>query len=288
MIIRHYDVQSPETKPPDNDNWQPTWHGYWELKACETQNRKLALLAQDKTTHSRGMITEPEFEKDCLLSILSDIKHDQVNMFELGAGWGRMSLALAGAINHKIVPMIPSSYFCVAVEAEPTHYQWLKRNFEAQQIDGVAIHGAVSNKPGKTILGINSDPAEEYGQGAISPFSVGGIIYQLTKKTIRVPVYTIDQLVKKHLIQRLDIVDIDVQGFECKVIQGAKDSIKNWLIDYLMIGTHNKEYNLQLRELLSGSFELVIDIPPNTVFLEWFKPVKMNDGMQVYRRKSLA
>jgi FkbM family methyltransferase len=293
MIVRHFDTTTPRTKPPQSVGWQPTWHGYWEMTQCENQHRKAEYIETDRVIHKEGMITEVEFERDCLLSILSDIKHKKVNMFELGAGWGRMSLAMAGAIDFKIIPMIPVSYRCLAVEAEPTHYKWLKEHFEAQKINGIAVQGAVSNKSGFCHFDVNDEPDSQYGQ-AIIPIinrynipSIGNVINVLKKRTVKVPVFTIDQLIKLYDFDHVDIVDIDVQGAEYKVMKGAAESIGKDKIDYLLIGTHQTRFNDDLSRLLSPKFDLVVNIYPDTPgSVRGFAPVKTHDGIQLFRRKN--
>ena len=215
-------------------------------------------------------------------------------MFELGAGWGRMCLALAGAIDFKIAPIVPTSYRCLAIEAEPTHYQWIKEHFETQGINGIVIQGAVSNKTGTCRFNASPDPDSCYGQ-AISPLfssrklpSIAGIRNIITGRSIKVPKYTVDWLLRKHNFDHIDIVDVDVQGAECEVIAGAAESIKNNLIDYWLIGTHHKNLNDALRRSLSQKYDLVIDIYPNSmVTVNGFRPVECHDGIQLYKRKGL-
>jgi len=47
-------------------------------------------------------LIEEELEKQCFLSIIDQIEDKQIKMFELGAGAGRESLALAGVIDFNL------------------------------------------------------------------------------------------------------------------------------------------------------------------------------------------
>ena len=294
MIIRHFDVKTPQTQPPQSEGWQPTWHGYYEMAKCESPERKTEYAERDRAIHAEGMMTEADFERDCFLSVLADIKREHVNMFELGAGWGRMSLALAGVVNYGLIPLTPLSYRCLAVEGEPTHYQWLKEHFEMQKINGIVVHGAVSNKNGTCHFSADSSPDSCYGQ-AINPLlsrrkipSIGNLRNLITKKTIKIPAYTIDKLIQTYGFDHVDIIDIDVQGTEYEAMLGAADSIRNDLIDYMLIGTHHRELNNALRRLLSPKFDLIVDIYPNSVAtVNGFAPVKCEDGIQLYQRKNI-
>lgn len=293
MIIRHFDVKTPQTQPPHDEGWEPTWHGYYEMTKCESQRRRVEYAERDRAIWAEGQITEAEFERDCFLSVLADIKRKHVNMFELGAGWGRMSLALAGVINYRIISLTPVSYRCLAVEGEPTHYQWIKEHFETQDINGIVVHGAVSNKNGACRFNASSTPDSCYGQ-AISPLishhkipSIRTLYNLITKRTIKVPMYTVDQLIQTYGFDHVDIIDVDVQGAEYEVMLGAAESIKNDLIDYWLIGTHHRKLNEAIRQLLSPKFDLIVDVYPNSVAtVNGFAPVRCHDGIQLYKRKN--
>jgi FkbM family methyltransferase len=294
MIVQHFNVTTPKTEPPQAEGWEQAWHGYYEMTKCESEQRRVEYAERDSTILAKGEMTEADFERDCLLSVLADIKKTHVNMFELGAGWGRMSLALAGTIDFKVVPIIPTSYRCLAVEAEPTHYHWLQEHFEIQNISGTAVQGAVARKNGSCRFDTGAMPDSCYGQ-AISPLfssrklpSLGGIRNRISGKAIKTPVYTVDHLIKTYEFEHVDIVDIDVQGAEYDVVSGSKESIKNGLIDYWLIGTHHKDYNTSLKRLLSTTYDLIVDIDPGTLAnIRNFAPVQCHDGIQLYKRKGL-
>ena len=173
MIIKHFDITVPKTAPPQEEGWNPTWHGYHEMARCESKQRRAEYAERDRAILARGEMTEDDFERDCFLSVLADVEKTHVNMFELGAGCGRMSLALAGVIDFKVVPVVPASCRCLAVEAEPTHYDWIKEHFGTQGINGTVVHGAVSKKNGFCRFNINPAPDSCYGQ-VISPYLAVG------------------------------------------------------------------------------------------------------------------
>ncbi|MBA7606401.1 hypothetical protein ES703_13549 [subsurface metagenome] len=271
MIIRHFDIQTPEAKPPQGKGWEQLWSRYYWMTKCISRQRRTEWAERDRNTRAEGKMTETEFQQDCLLSILADIKSNQVNILELGAGWGRICLALAGVIDYKIIPLIPISYRCLAVEGEPTHYQWAKEHFEIHNVRGIAVNGAVSSKSGTCRFSADASPDSQYGQSMIPLFnryripSPGGLYYILTKKTVKIPMYSLDHLVQTYGFDHVDILQMDVQGAEYKVMLGASESIKKDLIDYFFIGTHHRELNDAIRQSLSPKFDLIIDLYPDSV-----------------------
>ncbi len=295
MIVRHFDIKTPETKPPQDEGWEQMRHGYYVMTKCLSQQKRAQDAERDQAIQAEGQMTDTEFKQDCFLSVLADVGRQQVNMFELGAGWGRVCLELAGVVDYKVIPVIPVSYHCLAVEGEPTHYQWIKEHFEVQNINGTAIHGAVSDKDGTCRFTVSPDPDYCYGQTMVSPLNphkiptFGSIYHFFRKKYVKVPMYTVDHLIKKYEFDHLDIIHMDVQGAEYKVMLGAAESIRNNLIDYLLIGTHSGKLNDALKQLLTPNFDLIVDIYPRSVAkIEGSPPVRSHDGCQVYKRNNIS
>ena len=294
MIIRHFDIQTPEAKPPQGKGWEQLWSGYYWMTKCISRQIRTEWAERDRNTRAEGKMTETEFQQDCLLSILADIKSNQVNILELGAGWGRICLALAGVIDYKIIPLIPVNYRCLAVEGEPTHYQWAKEHFEIHNVRGIAVNGAVSSKSGTCRFSADASPDSQYGQTMIPLFnryripSPGGLYYILTKKTVKIPVYTVDQLIQTYRFDHVDILQMDVQGAEYKVMLGAFKSIQSDLIDYILINVHDRELGGEIKRLLTPKFDLIVDIPRQSVGeVDGFPPIKCGDGIQLYKRKTI-
>ena len=294
MKLKHFNITSPGTSPPENEGWEPTWYGYYEMTKCETPDRRKEYLENDREIHAKGMLTEADFERECLLNILADIDKEDVTMFELGAGWGRMSMALAGTIDFQIIPLQIKTYRCLAVEAEPVHFQWTEEHFEKQGINATAIHVAVSDKGGYCRFNASLNPKTCYGQAINTLFlnnwipNIGGIMNFFSRKTIRVPAFTIDQLMKNFKFDHVNIIDIDVQGAEFEVVSGAVNSIRNHQIDYWLIGTHNSILNDKIAELLETDYELIVNLYPNNIGrIDGFNPVDCHDGIQLFRSKNL-
>lgn len=290
MNIQHFDIKSPDITFTNNNYWIPTWYGYSRMAKCESKERLMLSVESDAKIKSIGYITEEDFERDCLLSILADIKKESINMFEIGAGYGRTCLSLAGTIDYEIIPVMPTNYRCLAVEGEPTHFAWLKSHFLEHNIKGETIFGAVSNKIGSCYFDISTPPEINYGQ-TIDPLlnkfhipSINNIKKMITKKSQRIPQYTVDQLIKMYSFDSVDILNIDVQGYEYKVIEGSVDSIENNLIDYILIGTHNPTINDRISAKLKNKYELVVNIYPlTTANIKGLPPVSFQDGIQLYK-----
>ena len=161
MFIRQFDVHIPRTFPPASEGWGKMWdgfYGYYAMTRCVSKKRQQEWEDLKDSVRKMGEIELGGFQQVCLLSILADIKQRHVTVFELGAGWARLCLAIAGAIDHRVIPLVPTNYTCLAVEAEPTHFRWAQEHFSQYSISGTVIHGAVSDRNGKCRFDIGPEP----------------------------------------------------------------------------------------------------------------------------------
>lgn len=261
---------------PGGEDWEQLWHGYFQMKKVRSpQKREMDAKAHNDTMRPADVMSEYEAEKQIFLNVVADIKKDCITMFELGAGRGDFCLSLAGVIDYSIIPVLAKSYRCLALEAEPTHFEWTKEHFERQGINGFGVHGAIQGYDGHCLFEI--DEEHTYGKSV----SQNG--------NIKVPCYTIGTLMKKYGFSHLDILHMDVQGAEYAALQGTATELKQGKIDYIIIGTHDSDMNKHLKELLEADYNIIVDIPPKSPYLE--TPIgKVSfpvDGIMMCKRKGL-
>ncbi len=198
---------------------------------------------EEKELNRKGYISETQFEHKCLLSVLCE----NIIVVELGAGYGRICLEVAGRIKN---------HFCVAVEAEPTHYQWCLKNFRDNNIMGEVIHAAVSNKAGTRRFNVGS-PSSQYGQKITR--GLFGEWNRLLGKTMLVETITLDSLLGSTTGKVL--VHMDVQGEEWNILRASKHLN---LIDFFIIGIHKKEFSSYIANLLTPTHNIIANLPPNS------------------------
>ena len=148
---------------------------------------------------------------------------------ELGAGYGRWSVRAAFA--RKLARII-------AVEAEPTHFDWLRQNFVDNGLKSdrhKLIHAAVSDVSTGCLF-LHGRPSEWYGQRIAGPGESG-----LSTKSV-----TLSQLLEHEFV---DLIDMDIQGHEFVVIQAGLGAL-NAKVKRLHIATHSPEIESDLRVLL--------------------------------------
>lgn len=258
--------------PPDGKGWERLWLGYY----VRSESLVDATRKDFQTMFSREVYPAYVLEVFSFLSILDEIGGDDVTLFELGAGRAPWCLALAAASRFRLVSQPPRTSRMVAVEAEPIHFRWSTEHCLRQGLNAQVLWGAVSDTVGTRRFWNDVDPAASMGQ-ALTP---GG--------NIEVPSYSVDYLRGAQDVDRIDVMHMDVQGAELEVIKGCRESLMDDAIEYIIIGTHSKILEEQLKSSLENTHDLLVDLTLKGE-LRWPGIRKVfrssDDGVQVWRRK---
>jgi FkbM family methyltransferase len=230
---------------------------------------------------------------DVLESVLS--ARDQYVMFELGAGYGRWLVRAAAALRQRN----PVRGHFVAVEAEPKHFQWLEQHFCDNGLtprDHTLVQGVVSDKSGERLFYIGTpkggdDRADQwYGQAIAHSYErvaePDSDVYEGFKvlklesgwKAIRVPCIALGHLLKMH--NRVDLIDLDVQGEELKIIESEPEELSR-KVARLHIGTHAHDIEEGLRKVFGRlGWGCLADFPCLSTSETPWGTVSFTDGVQ--------
>ncbi len=286
MQVKHHAIILGTNSP--SGQWYQCWHGLSRLRECELGNVWHKFMKEQDEAHKLGYLGEAELEVDIFLSIIGNIKSPNAMFIELGAGYGEWCLAFNGVIRNRLVDTLVESVRCYAIEAEPQHIAWAEKHFRHWCIKGEIVPFVISDRNGHCKFAIAENPGTTYGQGVTYSDDLIRTAYNiLRRKSILVTSITLDSLVKTYHINHIDLIDMDVQGNEVRVANGAMESIKEGLIDYWKIGTHRRKHNDKRGEMLSPHYDLVVDVYPNSVGGVDGLLAKVDDGIQVYQRKGL-
>jgi len=199
---------------------------------------------------------------DILESVLG--AEQSFTMFELGAGFGRWLVRAAAALRQR--GRMP--FHLVAVEAEPRHFDWLTAHFLNNGLnpeEHTLIQAAVTDRTGEALFyvgmpeGGDDAPDEWYGQAISEPQEFvqderygtyeGAVVSRLNTgwKAVRVRTVRLPDLMRN--FQLIDLVDLDIQGEEYRVISAALEEL-NQKAKRLHIATHAHDLEDALRRLL--------------------------------------
>jgi FkbM family methyltransferase len=156
-------------------------------------------------------------------------------MIELGAGFGRWTVNAAVALRQ--LASLPHTF--VAVEAEPTHFQWTIKHLADNFVDpaGVRlIQAAVTSSDGKVGFHLGDSPlgkpADWYGQHIGGPHSVDAVSLSTLLRAL----------------DTVDLIDIDVQGAELQVLEAAALDVDK-SVKRIHVGTHGADIEAGLHSL---------------------------------------
>lgn len=281
LQIKPHPIKAPVIEYYTGDwPWYTAWHGLEEMDQVLDQKSRDSYHASNQETWNAGYVPEEYFQRDCLLSVLEQIQNPQASIMELGAGWGRVCMSLVGAARSGLVDTLVEDFFCLAVEGDQQHAAWISDHFLRNKIKGSVLHGVVKDKNSLSKFSEGQNPAACYGQSILDgPFV-------LTRQSVKG--YKIDFLIPDSGLDHIDFMDMDIQGYEVKALQGTQESLKLGRIDYIMVGTHSKDLHKECSSILYPYYNIVIDIEPKSIArLEGFPPIDCHDGILLGERKGL-
>jgi len=229
---------------------------------------------------------------DLLESIMA--AKEYYTMMELGAGYGRWSVRAAVAVRQ--LRKLP--FHLVAVEGEPRHYRWLQQHMADNRItpdECTLIQGVVSDHRNDVLFYVGSptgggdEAASWYGQAITKEYEAvdasngnyeGQDVFRLKSgwTSIKTRSYLLTDILPTK--NRIDLIDLDVQGEELKIISEAIKSLDQ-RVARLHIGTHAHDIEKGLRNLLTRhGWECKADYPCAQTNQTPWGPVEFVDGVQ--------
>lgn len=153
-------------------------------------------------------IHEPQEEK-VFYEILKRIEHPG-HMIELGSWWSYYSLWYQKSTGG--IPM--------AVEPDPNNLRLGEKN---ARLNGIAV--------GKDIIFLHAAAGEQ-------DHMIHGFRTE-SGDVIDVQARSVDSIVKEYSINKLDILHMDIQGYELPTLRGALRTIKEGKLRFLFVSTHH-------------------------------------------------
>ena len=169
-------------------------------------------------------------------------REDEV-VFDVGAYVGLYSLWAS--------KLVGEQGFVVAFEPNPESYYWLKNNISLNRASNIyALPYALGDYIGVAKLyvpRINIEASSLIPQHIIrNPQGDLGIL-----KSFNVPIITLDHFLAKankligRRVESIDILKIDVEGYELKVLMGSREALSRGIINRLVIEVHIDQVKTQ-------------------------------------------
>jgi len=221
-------------------------------------------------------VSEEYFEWiDLIESVLE--ADDDFTMIELGAGWGRWlvnSWSILKQLGKNDVKLL-----LVGVEAEPTHFEWLKEHFADNGLDARQhrlIQAAVAAEDGVANFMIGHADTW-YGQAIVGSTNVR--LPNWPEASVK-EVSTVSLGTALGDISFVDLIDMDIQGAEAEVVEVSRDIIDQ-RVKRVHIGTHGEDIEARLRAVFTWmGWRCVYDFPHGGDTITPFGVVNFGDGVQ--------
>jgi FkbM family methyltransferase len=199
-------------------------------------------------------------------------------MLELGAGWGRWSVYAAMLCRQRRLP-----FTLVAVEPEPSHFQWLQMVFQDNGIETRDHHlyeaAVVPGGQVARLAGID-DPLREYGHYVSSGLKNWLRTLRGRHAVREVKGVSLREILLAH--PHIDLVDMDIQGMEDKVIRSVSPQDLD-RVRILHIGTHSRAVESRLRRTLRRlGWRNAFSFPCYSESQTPFGEVRFEDGVETW------
>jgi|SRR5579875_2354433 len=200
-------------------------------------------------------------------------------MVELGAGYGRWLVNAWNALRSIGKADIP--LMLIGVEAEPTHFAWLRQHFLANMLDPEQhrlINAAVAPSDG-VVYFTTGYPNETYAQSIVNSPSVR--FSKWPDMSVReVPAVSLQTVLDG--VGEVDLLDMDIQDAEGNVVHASANLLAE-RVKTVYIGTHSEESEYLLRITFNRLGWLCrYDYPCHRTSLTPYGFIKFQDGVQCW------
>jgi FkbM family methyltransferase len=223
-------------------------------------------------------VDEEYFEWIALLTAVAAAR-DRFCLAEIGAGWGRWMISAAALCRQRRVP-----FHLVGVEAEPSHFEWIKMVLRDNDIDPDVQDlwcGAVADRDRDAVLLTGPDPPEQvWGHRTIRPDQLASWVSLPGYKLRAVPGFSIETVLSR--CEYVDLVDIDVQGVEHEILEPAFETL-DMKVGIVHVGTHSTEAEQRLRAAFTRrGWHNAFSFPSHREVTTPFGAVAFTDGVETW------
>ena len=198
------------------------------------------VLRLNGVTHVLGLRTGEMFVP---VEIYRDGSYDKLPDFVTQPGWVVMDAGANSGVFS--VQQARRGARVYSFEPNPDCFRRLCKAVAANGVDHLvtASNCALGSRPGRATLSV---PQGVTTMGSIRPaWSTGG-----GAGDVSVELETIDGAIGRHGIARVDLLKIDVEGFEIDVLEGAAPALDR--VDRVVVEYHSMDLGRQVHDLLSA------------------------------------
>lgn len=212
--------------------------------------------------------------------------HETYTMLELGAGYGRWAVA-AATVQRRCRPELHLRLG--AIEAERDHFEMLSQHFLDNGLspdDHWLLRAAVSARDG-TAFFTEGHSQDWWGQSVLPTADAPWLRAQYPDATV-VEVPTISLRTILQVYDRVDLIDMEIQGNEAEVCTAAAKELDE-KVQRMHIGTHSRDIEQTLESLFRQLGWLCYQqFPCNSTVETDYGYIAFEDGVQTWLNPRFA
>jgi FkbM family methyltransferase len=144
------------------------------------------------------------YEVQAIDFVLKSLKPGAV-FVDIGANIGAFTLPAARKVGR--------TGRVIAVEPSPRIFPYLERNVALNELSNVRlIQCAAFNRDGETV---------PFYEAPVDHFGMGSLGAQFYDHPVTIPCHTLDHILNDQRVEKVDVIKVDVEGFEAAVFQGT-------------------------------------------------------------------
>ncbi len=181
--------------------------------------------------------------------LLTGIIKGDMTVLDVGAGRGYFSILVS--------TLLSDEGRTIAFEPDPINYRWLQKARTRNHLDNLELHkNAISNCREQ----IQMYRGRESGQRSLHP-------YEGSDETFRVQARSLDEIRDQSSLNRVNIIKMDVEGADVRVLKGAKNTFRRDRPRLLMdVDVREEKKQLKIYRMLKNLnyqiFEINRGFPP--------------------------
>jgi hypothetical protein len=204
-----------------------------------------------------------------------DLARDRFTIIELGCGWGCWMANTGAAARRRGLAVR-----LIGVEGDAVHLAWARESLARNGFADAEIalhHGIAAGHTGAAWFPVLDEAGTNWGAQPV--FEQTGTELE-TGRYAALKLFSLAELAEEP--QRIDLLHIDIQGGEADLVSASLAVLRDKVAG-LLIGTHSREIEGRLFEmLLTAGWVLEIERPAIMTLTE-SGPVVMVDGVQGWR-----
>jgi FkbM family methyltransferase len=204
---------------------------FQQLPSFKGKRRLAKLLYKGYIRSAQNIIVEGSDDAQYLLPNLKDnisfdifvngiYEKDTINLLDRMLPPGGYYLDLGANIGAILVPLARRrpDIKIIAVEAAPWIFHYLKENVALNNLKNVKlVNKALFDKDGVELDFFS--PQDKFGKGSLSPV--------FSREAVKVTTTKVDSLIREYNFPQVDVVKVDVEGFEYFVFKGCETMLNS-------------------------------------------------------------